>query len=170
MRCLVEYRRWRKRPAGHSSKGVALGYSDHRRWRTNPWPTAIFNTVPGRAKHPKVFWPTAIYNIARGIALGLGTTTSLFGQVTIFNAVPGRAKHPKVFWPTAIYNIARGIALGLGTTTSMFGQRPYSIHLQNVRASYGDLYNVGPMTPHRFLGAIGSSAASNLFCDVETRP
>ncbi len=71
-RCLVEYRRWRKRTAGHSSKGVALGYSDHRLWRTNPWPKAIFNAVPGRAKHPKVFGqgPYAIHSQRVGARVG----------------------------------------------------------------------------------------------------
>ncbi len=67
-RCLVDYRRWRKRTAGHSSRGVAPGYSDHRRWRTNPWPKAIFN-ASREGKAPEGFLAKAIFNIARGIAL-----------------------------------------------------------------------------------------------------
>jgi hypothetical protein len=45
----------------------------------------------------------------------------------------------------------------------MFGQRPYSIHSQNVGASVGDIYNVGPMAQHGFFGAIRSEGAIHLF-------
>ncbi|MFN7292270.1 MAG: hypothetical protein ACK5T6_16925 [Pirellula sp.] len=45
----VDYRRWRKQPVWHPTRGVAPGYIDHRPWRTNPWPKAIDNIDRGIA-------------------------------------------------------------------------------------------------------------------------